>query len=407
MESNHNGMQTQYGHLTYCSNIHPGVHWDDHFAELRRNVPHIRSQIAGSGPLALGLRCAHEAALELEQPEKLREFKEWLQKESLYVFCINGFPYGSFHNSVVKDQVHTPDWTTPERADYTRRLFRILAAVIPDGMHGAVSTPPLSYRHWWADENQLAGAVKKATANLVDMLDFLLDLKTETGKSFHLDIEPEPDGILDNGLDFFTWYENVLLPEATAFLADTRAYTPEQARAATLEHLQLCYDVCHFAISYESPKAVFENLRATGIRVGRIQVSSALRVDLTQQREAKLAALAAFDEPVYLHQVVARAANGGLLHYRDLDQALAAHTESHLEWRVHFHVPLFVESFGLLGATQSDISEVLELHKDSPVTQCLEVETYTWAVLPPALQIPIADSIVRELKWVQQQLSRK
>ncbi len=181
-------MQTRYGHLTYCSNIHPGVSWEDHFRELKDNLPYIRRQIAGSAPMAIGLRCANEASLELSQPARLQEFRQWLDDNGLYVFCINGFPYGSFHGSVVKDQVHSPDWTTSERPEYTRRLFKILAALLPEGMHGGVSTPPLSYRHWWATDRELEDAVGRATANILDIVAFLIDLEAATGRFLHLDI---------------------------------------------------------------------------------------------------------------------------------------------------------------------------------------------------------------------------
>lgn len=397
-------MKINQGHLTYCSNIHPGVSWKEHFAELKENVPYVRRNLTGKEPLALGLRCANEASLELEKPENLSEFKNWLEEENLYVFCINGFPYGSFHHSVVKDQVHAPDWTTRDRVDYTKRLFRILAALIPEGMHGAVSTPPLSYRHWWGTQDQLKEATLSATRHIVEVLDYLIDLKTETGKTFHLDIEPEPDGILDNGKDFFSWYEEVLIPEATAFLIDRRAYTTAQARDTIIEHIQLCYDVCHFAISYESPEAVLKKLKETGIKVGRIQISSALKVDLTEKREEKLATLLVFNEPVYLHQVVAKTSEQTLLHFPDLDQALASDHTTHSEWRIHFHVPIFIGNYGLLAATQPDIVEVLKLQKEHNLTSYLEVETYTWGVLPQSLQMPVADSIVRELDWVREQL---
>ncbi len=397
-------MQTRYGHLTYCSNIHPGASWEDHFRELKENLPYIRRQVAGNEPLAIGLRCANEASLELSQPERLQEFRQWLDDNHLYIFCINGFPYGSFHGSVVKDQVHSPDWTTDERKEYTKRLFNILAGLLPDGMHGGVSTPPLSYRHWWATEGQVQEAARTATANILDIVAFLIDLEAETGRFLHLDIEPEPDGILDNGHDFFEWYEKQLIPAAVSYLKEKKGFTEEESGNAIRRYVQLCYDVCHFAVSYESPRQVREKLRETGIRVGRLQVSSALRIELSERKEEKLEALAVFNEPVYLHQVVARKNDQSLLHYADLDKALAGDTSGHKEWRVHFHVPLFLDSYGLLNSTQQDITEVLAIQKSETFTDYLEVETYTWGVLPAPLQIPVSDSIVRELTWVKQQL---
>jgi len=398
-------MLTKAGHLTYCSNIHPGADWDSHFAELKANLPYIREKVAHDGKLAIGLRCAHEAALELEKPERLAEFREWLEENQLYVFCINGFPYGTFHQSVVKDYVHAPDWTTSMRLEYTRRLFRILAALLPENMTGAVSTPPLSYRRWWKTEQNLSYAKEKATANLLELVDDLIDLTEKTGRIFHVDIEPEPDGILDNGKDFFTWYREILIPRGKEFLANRRGYNSEQAHQALLNHVRLCYDVCHFAVSYESAQWVVDELKKSGIKVGRLQLSSALRIDLDHNRDEKLGLLARqFREPVYLHQVVARTKTGELIHYPDLDAALEADHSGQLEWRVHFHVPLFIDDYGLLNSTQSDLKELLELHKNEPLTEYLEIETYTWGVLPESLQLPISDSIVRELNWVKEQL---
>ncbi len=396
-------MQTGYGHLTYCSNIHPGVSWEHHFNELRTNVPLVRQAVAGNAPMALGLRCSNEASLVLT--EELDVFRQWLSENHLYVISINGFPYADFHQEVVKDRVHRPDWTTAERLDYTKRLCNILARLLPDGMEeGGVSTPPLSYRHWWG--SSLPDTADQATRNLLKMIGFLIDLRQETGKLVHIDIEPEPDGILDNGGDFFEWYSQKLLPMGVRYLQEERGFSADEAREAIYAHLRLCYDVCHFAVSYEDPATVFAQLAASGIRVGRIQVSSALRVDLGEKREEKLNALRAFLEPIYLHQVVARTQSGELVRYPDLDLALAADSADHVEWRVHFHVPLFMDAYGLLRSTRPDINQVLELHQANPVTNCLEIETYTWGVLPRELQMPIADSIIREMKWVKQQLEK-
>ncbi len=397
-------METAFGHLTYCSNIHPGVTWEDHFNELKANLPAIREQLVPGERFALGLRLAHEASLELEQPGTLEAFRRWLEANHLYVFTMNGFPYGNFHGAFVKDQVHAPDWTTEERTTYTLRLFRILAALLPEGMEGGVSTPPLSYRYWWKTTAEMVAAREKATQHILQVVAELIAVREAGGPVLHLDIEPEPDGILDNGADFFAWYREQLLPMGIAYLKASLGYTEPAAREAILTHVQLCYDVCHFAVSYETPETIVASLLETGIRVGKIQVSSALQADLTIDRAAKLEALKSFDEPVYLHQVVARTANGALRHYRDLDQALAADCSDHLEWRIHFHVPLFIATYGLLNSTQDEIVKTLELHKQHAISPYLEVETYTWGVLPEAMQLPVAESIVRELNWVKNQL---
>ena len=171
-----------------------------------------------------------------------------------------------------------------------------------------------------------------------------------------------------------------------------------------MTHIQLCYDVCHFAVSYEEPQTIVNQLNDLGIKVGKIQISSAVKIDLQENKDAKLKAIQSFDEPVYLHQVVAKNTDGTFQKYRDLPDATAADTHLHNEWRIHFHVPLFIESYGLLDSTQADIVKTLNVQKATPFTKHLEVETYTWGVLPAAIQKPIGESIVRELEWVRGQL---
>ena len=397
-------MQTPHGHLTYCSNIHPGERWDEHFKTLQENLPFIKSQLSPNALFALGLRLANDASIELTKPERLEEFKAWLAANDIYVFTMNGFPYGGFHATRVKDDVHTPDWTTIDRTEYTQRLFRILAQLLPEGMEGGVSTSPLSYRYWWKNDDETQQATKIATENILQVAETLIELRRTTGKVMHLDIEPEPDGILENGQEFIDWYADYFLPKGIAYLQDAHKMSPEDAKEALLTHIQLCYDVCHFAVSYEEPQTIVNQLNELGIRVGKIQISSAIKIDLKENKEAKLKAIQSFDEPVYLHQVVAKNADGSFQKYRDLPEALAADTTEQTEWRIHFHVPLFIESYGLLDSTQHDIVKTLDVQKATPFTQHLEVETYTWGVLPSDMQKPIGESIVRELEWVKGKL---
>lgn len=398
-------MNTPHGHLTYCSNIHPGEKWADHFRTLQENVPYIREQLAPGEPFGLGLRVANEASIELTKPEVIAEFKEWLQQQNVYVFVINGFPYGGFHNTVVKDDVHTPDWTTTDRRDYTVRLFNILAEILPAGMHGGVSTPPLSYRLWWKTETEKQEATAAATKHILELLDELIRIEKETGKLLHLDIEPEPDGILDSTGDFVNWYRDILLPEGIQYLISKYAFDESEAKQTIFKHIQLCYDICHAAVGYEDPLQILDSLKEVGIQVGRIQVSSALKVNFSTEKEIKRKAIETFNEPVYLHQVVARVSGKNNKHYPDLTEALADWNPEHEEWRVHFHVPLFVNSYGVLDSTQGDIIKTLAIHRETPFSSFLEVETYTWGVLPEDMQKPIGESIVRELEWVKKILN--
>jgi hypothetical protein len=321
---------------------------------------------------------------------------------------MNGFPYGEFHHTAVKDQVHAPDWTTRLRVDYTLRMFRILFQLLPKGMDGGISTSPLSYRHWYHTPEELQEATSIATHNILQVAAGLIKKYRETGVIMHLDIEPEPDGILETGEEFIAWYEQVLLRMGRKTIAQQFDVDEDEAENLIKQHITLCYDVCHFAIGYEPHQQVIDTLAEKGIEIGKIQISAALKAALPENvddRDSIRDAFARFDESTYLHQVVAKKVNGKFIRYPDLPEALSDIDNPLVEhWRAHFHVPIFTEEYGLVQSTQSDIIKVLEIQKALGFTNHLEVETYTWGVLPDAKKLPINDSIVRELKWVQDQL---
>ncbi len=398
-------MKIDSGHLTYCSNIHPGEDWAKHFEILQSSLPVIKEQISPDKPMGVGLRLANKASIDLTHEDHFSAFKNWLDENDFYVFTMNGFPYGGFHDVVVKDQVHAPDWTTQERLDYTLRMFGILVRLLPENMSsGGISTSPLSYRFWWKTEDELQQAIRKATENMVAVAEELNDIKIKTGKTLHLDIEPEPDGILENSFEFISWFNDWLLPVGIEMMA-LKGISAEIAEKILRTHIQLCYDVCHFAVGYEEPETVIRKFESENIKIGKIQISSALKVDLTSDAAEKVKALAGFDEPSYLHQVVARKSDGKFESYKDLNEAIADFEENkHEEWRVHFHVPLFIENYGSLASTQSEIIKTLTVQRNTPFTEHMEVETYTWGVLPSEVQAPLNDSIVREMQYVKQLL---
>lgn len=398
-------MKTPFGHLTYCTNIHAGESWDDHFAALKANVPAIKEQISPGQPFGIGLRLSHLASLELGKKDRLDEFKQWLKSSNCYVFVINGFPYGGFHHTKVKDQVHAPDWTTQDRVLYTIQLFNILSELLPEGMDGGVSTSPLSYKHWHNQvREERLQAIETATENVLKVVQDLVALRNATGRLMHLDIEPEPDGLIGTGPEFISWYRHQLIPHGKTYLKKYLDLDEKAALAAITDHVQICYDICHFAVGFENHESVLTELALQGIKVGRIQVSAALKGDIAPNpvdRDRVIDAFRPFNESTYLHQVVARQEDDTLKRYPDLPQALDdAKFPTTREWRSHFHVPLFVKDYGALQSTQADIQKVLALHKQKQLSSYLEVETYTWEVLPDKLRLPMKDSIVRELQWV-------
>ena len=402
-------MFVKKGHLTYCTNIHAGETWQSHFEALKVHIPEVKKQVSPEASMGIGLRLSNDASLELIKPTQLTAFKDWLTQNQLYVFTMNGFPYGAFHQTKVKDQVHAPDWSTRGRANYTMRLFDILKELLPENLDGGVSTSPLSYRHWYKPSNNGFKEIKyQATVHIVEIAVHLMRIQEKTGNYLHLDIEPEPDGLLESGEEFLDWYSNDLLRIGIPILSKAFDLNEIEAERAIKKHICLCYDICHFALGYESHEEIIKKIRSNGIHIGKIQISAALKAKLPPLLPARMelkTTFEAFNENTYLHQVIAKTTSDTLIRYRDLPDALLdVENMAVNEWRAHYHVPLFVEKYGNLESTQEDIKEVLKIYQRDDISKHLEVETYTWDVLPDALKQPLVASIAREINWVNDQL---
>lgn len=392
-------------HLTYCTNIHPGESWQEVFRSLQTHLPEIKRLVVPQRPMGIGLRLSNRASVELLQ-NGVGPFQNWLDEHGFYVFTMNGFPYGGFHGQSVKDSVHHPDWTTVERLDYTLRLFQILSQILPQGTDGGISTSPLSYKPWIKNGQQEL-VLGSATHQLIELVKVLYQYHMENGILMHLDIEPEPDGLLENSDETIQYFQDWLIPKGQKVLGTHLGISEQEAREIICRHVQVCYDICHFAVVYESPQKALQKFEDAGINIGKIQISAALKKDLRgiANRQSAFEAFNSLNEPTYLHQVVARDGQGRLHQYDDLPGALEYFHDPEIEeWRTHFHVPVFEPSYGVLQSTQQDIMSVLSLWKQRPMTNHLEVETYTWEVLPPELQKEINSSISRELQWVLDQL---
>ncbi len=394
-------------HLTYCSNIHPGETWPEVRANIDSHVRAVRDRVASAGAFGIGLRLSARAAAELAEPVALAEFRAFLQRSGLYVFTLNGFPYGTFHGTRVKEDVYLPDWRDPERLRYTNQLADLMAALLPDpvagepALEGSVSTVPGAFKPALGGPDDEALMVE----HLLQHVAHLVRLRARCGRVVALALEPEPHCFLetvDEAVRFFT--RDLHGPAAAARLAALTGLDDIAAAAALRAHLGLCLDLCHAAVEFEQPADCIRRLADAGIRVHKMQISAGLR--LPRLDESALQALRRFDDPVYLHQVVQRDADG-LRRFADLPQALAAlpGDGAGREWRVHFHVPIFLEALPPFVSTQAFVREVLALQRAQPVSSHLEVETYTWDVLPMAFRNGgVDDAVARELAWVRQEL---
>lgn len=389
-------------HLSYCSNIHAGESWQAVRENLERYLPGIRDALSPGEPFGIGLRLSAAAVSDLAAPEALSEFQRFLQHNALYVFTINGFPYGPFHGTRVKEDVYLPDWMDDERLRYTNQLADVFATILPDNQSGSISTVPGAFK----ERVKSASDVRLMADNMVRHAAHLATLHQATGRCITLALEPEPCCFLetiDESVDFFS--KQLFGDASVSLLAELLDTDLNTARDLLQTHLTLCLDLCHAAVEFEDPDECLAKLEAAGITIGKLQISSGLR--LKNVTGSTVESLKPFIDTVYLHQVVERH-NGVLRRFTDLPDAiehLGNSTESR-EWRVHFHVPIFLEELADFSSTQPFVAAMLKRHRARPISDHLEVETYTWDVLPPELRTESVDqAIIREMRWVLEALS--
>ncbi len=367
-------------HLSYCTNIHPAESWVETREMLQTRVLAVRDLVCEDEPFGIGLRLSAVAARELLEGDELAAFKAWLDETNTYVFTINGFPYGSFHGTRVKERVFQPDWTERARLDYTKNLFRILAVIARPGTGASVSTLPGSHKTFHADESLIR-------RNLIELADWLEKLAAETGHDFHLGLEPEPLGHFENTVETLAFFERLHADASDPDVISRR--------------IGVNYDACHFALQYDEARASLDALTAAGIRISKIHLSSALAFD--PRDAAAIDAIRAFDEPVYFHQVLLRDSHGAIHRFIDLPEFLTSHhaAPDFMEARVHFHIPLDAEPAPPLRSTRGHARAVLKWRAENPdVCRHYEIETYTWAVLPENLRRPVEEQIAGEFRWV-------
>ena len=395
-------------HLTCCSNIHAGESWAEVRANLGRHVLAVRDRLRPEGAFGVGLRLSARAAAELSAPLVLAELQDFLRRSGLYGFTINGFPYGPFHGSRVKEDVYLPDWRDPERLRYINQLADLLAALLPaaaagePAIEGSVSTVPGAFKPALGGPHDTASMVK----HLLRHVAHLVALRARTGRLVALALEPEPHCFLETIEEVVAFFSRDLHGEAAVSRTMELTGLPRaEAALALRDHLGLCLDLCHAALELEDAAACVQQLGRAGIRVHKMQISAGLRLHTLDA--PALAALQRFEDAVYLHQVVQQGP-AGLTRFVDLPEALASlqGPTAELEWRLHFHVPIFMHQLAPFMSTQSFIREMLALHRVAPVSTHLEVETYTWDVLPEALRSGgVDEAVAHELAWVQAELA--
>ncbi len=395
--------------IGYCTNVHAGTSLQQARENLLEFAGKVRNQLAPTGRLPVGLWLAEEAANELLERQTVSEFRDWLEANHFLPYTMNGFPQGDFHQPVVKHAVYEPTWSCHSRARYSMCLAQILDVLLPAGAQGSISTLPIGWPHcpWHSEEFHLAAD------NLLEVAKYLDHLAQHSGREIVLALEPEPGCILNTAGELADFFEHYLFSGPDGKVA--RRY------------LTVCHDICHSGVMFEPQTAALDTYRQKGIRVGKVQISSAVHVPWDKaignsaQQAEMLNQLRGFNEPKYLHQTTRSRSDGTLdALSEDLPRALEKwiHAEEFpsTPWRVHFHVPIHIERFGALQTTQADIKvacEHLNKHGEQDCdgapwfTGHYEVETYAWPVLPPELQqTSLSNGIAEELRFANNLLGK-
>jgi len=394
-------------HLSYCTNIHPAETWIETWNALKNHTLKVRDllraqAVTGEHPklrenqaYGIGLRLSAKAAQEIKQGDRLQGFKKWLEQENCYVYTINGFPYGAFHGERVKEKVYQPDWTTEKRMAYTKDMFDIIAELCPIQSGGSVSTLPGSFKEFQADESLVF-------KNLETIALYIEQLSNKSGKDLHLGLEPEPLGHFENTEETITFFERLLLSAKPS------------NRETLRRRIGLNFDTCHFALEFDDCADSLSTFKKAGIRISKIHLSNAIEINPNDQ--LALEAIRSFDEPTYLHQFMVMCANNKVLRYKDIPDFFSRSltdtigrdsSDCMLKARIHFHIPLYSTPSSPLESTSEEALKTIRYLKDNPdCCSHVEMETYTWGVLPNELQIPVEEQLLKEHLWTLDKFSK-
>jgi hypothetical protein len=391
------------GHLSYSTLVHPGDNWELMSQSLRTYVPRVKARVSPNQPFGLSLRLAALSAEALVKDRAAREaLKSFMAENDLYLYTVNAFPYGAFKDTIVKEQVYEPDWRSEERTQYTINVADILADVAPEGLSPSIQTAPLGFKPRVTGPDVVASY----TEHVLRVVAHLVGIEARTGKTVTLALEPEPRCFLettDETIDYFT--QHLYSGRSAERLAKLANIPVSDAIGALRRHLGVVFDIGHQAVGFEDIPVSLQKLVDAGVPILKLQEVAAMH--MPQVTDETVEALQRFAQTVYLSQTVEKK-DGKITKFLNLEDAFAARIADPgpREWRTHFHVPVFLDDLGgKFGTTRFALEQALKMHKEKPLSGQLEIETYTWDVLPDHLKTgDIVDYVCREIEWVRGQL---
>jgi len=393
-----------YGHLTYSTLVHATDNWDQLWASVNKYLPAVKERMAPHEKFGVCLRTSAPSAEALSaDPGKRAALKQFFADQDLYLYTANAFVYGVFKKQVIKEDVYEPDWETPERREYTKQVANLLAELAPEGINPSIQSAPLGFKPKVTGND----VVERYTANVIDVVAHLVELKKKTGKTVTLGLEPEPRCYLETTDETIAYFTKYLFSGETAQkLARRTGLNEADAHQAMRDYTGVVFDIGHQSVGYEDIPVSLRKLVEHGVQIVKLQEAASMHIpDVTQKT---VDALQTFAKTIYLSQTCQKK-NGTTTWFLNLEDAFEAFQKDPgpREWRTHFHVPVFLTDLGgAFGTTRFALEQALAVHKQTPLSPHLEIETYTWDVLPAHLKTgDIVDYVCRELEWVKGQLT--
>jgi hypothetical protein len=390
------------GHLTYSTLVHPADDWEQLWNSLNAYLPKVKARIAGNKSFGVCIRLAAKTAETLAGSKPEREkLKKFLGDNDMYIYTANAFVYGHFKGDKVKEQVYEPDWRSEERTRYTINVADILADVCPPGIAPSIQTSPLGFKP------RVTGGdvVESYTDHVLRVVAHLAALEAKTGRTVQLALEPEPFCFLETTDETIAYFRDHLYAGRAVEKLAKLAHMPiSEANEALRRHLGIVYDICHQAVEYENISESLQKLVDAGVPIFKLQEAAALY--MPEVNQGVVDTLKRYAKTIYLTQTLEKK-NGKMTRYLNVDDAIAAFEKAPgpREWRTHIHVPVFLDDLGQFRTTRFAIADALRFHKQKPLSRHLEVETYTWDMLPESLKTgDIVEYVCRELDWVRGQL---
>lgn len=394
-----------YGHLTYSMLVHPGDTWSDMKASLTTFMPEIKKRFSPDAKMGVSFRMANATVEELlAKPDQRQWLKNYCLENDLYIFTVNAFPYGPFKGQLVKAEVYEPDWTTEKRTQYTINIANILAEVTSDDIEPTIQTAPLAFRPKSTDLKYQ----ELFNENIYRVIAHLMELEQQTGRRVKLAVEPEPFCFLESIPETVDWFnESIYTLKAAERIAELSRQPLAEVFGAVRRYLGVVLDICHQSVQFEDIAEDIKLLSEAGIPIFKLQEAAALMVENVSPEIVQ--ELKKFTGTIYLSQTN-QLRDGKLTKFLNLEDAIAEWEENPgpCQWRTHFHVPVFLKDLGSFQTTRSGIDVALKVHAKTPLSTHLEIETYTWDVLPDHLKTgDITEYLVRELEYVRDELQRQ